>query len=351
MRFIHIADVHYGMVPDKGKPWSDIRAREIKDTFREVIDIAEEKHIDLLLIAGDLFHSPPTTAMLKEVDYMLSKLSRTKTIIIAGNHDYMDEDSPYSQFQFESRTVCLPSNEPTSVYIDDCDCYISGYSYNAKEITEPIYDNIIPEDTKRINFLLAHGGDPKHAPMDFEKINNAGFDYIALGHIHKPQVIYENRMNYCGSLEPIDCNEEGERGYIYGEVRDGRVTTEFVRLCKRTYENIEIAVKSEYTNEEIMDNIIDAIIKRGKQNIFTIKLTGRRADIIEIDSNTLRRRYHIYDIIDEVDSDYDTYNLMINNEDNLLGRFIGEYYEKQSDEVSRKAMQYGIEAILSSGKR
>ena len=29
MRFIHVSDVHLGMVPDKGKPWSDIRAKEI----------------------------------------------------------------------------------------------------------------------------------------------------------------------------------------------------------------------------------------------------------------------------------------------------------------------------------
>ena len=33
MKFIHMADVHLGVQPDKGKPWSEARQQEIKDTF------------------------------------------------------------------------------------------------------------------------------------------------------------------------------------------------------------------------------------------------------------------------------------------------------------------------------
>ena len=46
MRFIHVSDVHLGMVPDKGKPWSDIRAKEIEDTFDKILEAAEEKKVD-----------------------------------------------------------------------------------------------------------------------------------------------------------------------------------------------------------------------------------------------------------------------------------------------------------------
>ena len=41
MRFIHVSDVHLGMIPDKGKPWSDVRAKEIEETFDRILDIAE----------------------------------------------------------------------------------------------------------------------------------------------------------------------------------------------------------------------------------------------------------------------------------------------------------------------
>ena len=40
MRFIHVSDVHLGITPDKGKPWSDVRAKEIEDTFDRVLAVA-----------------------------------------------------------------------------------------------------------------------------------------------------------------------------------------------------------------------------------------------------------------------------------------------------------------------
>ena len=46
MRFIHVSDVHLGMIPDKGKPWSDVRAKEIEETFDRILDIAEERKVD-----------------------------------------------------------------------------------------------------------------------------------------------------------------------------------------------------------------------------------------------------------------------------------------------------------------
>lgn len=50
MRFIHVSDVHLGMIPDKGKPWSDVRAKEIEETFDRILNIAEERKVDLLLM-------------------------------------------------------------------------------------------------------------------------------------------------------------------------------------------------------------------------------------------------------------------------------------------------------------
>lgn len=44
MKFIHIADVHLGVEPDQGKPWSELRARQIWDSFADVIGVAKEKN-------------------------------------------------------------------------------------------------------------------------------------------------------------------------------------------------------------------------------------------------------------------------------------------------------------------
>ena len=42
MKFIHVSDVHLGIKPDEGKPWSEKRAQDIWDSFAEVIGAAVE---------------------------------------------------------------------------------------------------------------------------------------------------------------------------------------------------------------------------------------------------------------------------------------------------------------------
>ena len=59
MRFFHVADVHLGMEPDLGCPWSKRRQEEIWDSFRRLIDRVREEKPEVLLIAGDLFHRQP----------------------------------------------------------------------------------------------------------------------------------------------------------------------------------------------------------------------------------------------------------------------------------------------------
>ena len=50
MRFIHIADVHLGMQPDAGFPWSEERGEAIWESFRRIIRLAGREKTDFLLI-------------------------------------------------------------------------------------------------------------------------------------------------------------------------------------------------------------------------------------------------------------------------------------------------------------
>ena len=59
MKFIHIADVHLGAEPEGLKSGSKSRGQEIWDSLEQIIHICEWEEIDLLLIAGDLFHRQP----------------------------------------------------------------------------------------------------------------------------------------------------------------------------------------------------------------------------------------------------------------------------------------------------
>ena len=59
-----------------------------------------------------------------------------------------------------------------------------------------------------------------------------GYDYTALGHIHKPDPEITGKCRYSGSPEPTDPNDTGKHGYVIGTAENGVVETEFVPAAK-----------------------------------------------------------------------------------------------------------------------
>ena len=74
MRFIHISDVHLGVIPDVGKAWSKRRSQDVWDSFAEVVLEAGSWKADFLLISGDLFHKQPLKRELREVNYLFTQI-------------------------------------------------------------------------------------------------------------------------------------------------------------------------------------------------------------------------------------------------------------------------------------
>lgn len=355
MRFVHIADVHLGVKPDRGRVWSDERAAEIQESFYDIVNICERDKIELLLIAGDLFHERPTIQQLKSLDYQLRKLTVTKTIIVAGNHDYIEKNSAWETYSFESDTVLLPRDRATNAYIEELNVCITGYSYGREQYTERILERLKPGREGAYNILLGHGGDAKHMPFSKEKLARLGFDYIALGHIHKPAHILKNKIAFSGSLEPIDYTETGRRGYILGEVAEDKTTLiKWIPHNVRSYVNMALELSTEYSNAEIADIVEQEIKEIGKENIYRILLKGNIANDLEINLSGLTRRYNINEIIDRTQYDYDVDELLAQNENNLLGRFIKSMSDESSmedEEIRSKALRYGIDALLLAGDR
>ena len=119
MKFFHIADTHLGAIPDAGFAWSEERRSEIWESFRSVVAKADREEVDLLLIAGDLFHRQPLMRELKEVNYLFSTLKKTKVVFIIGNHDYLKVDSYYLDFPWSENVTCLRGKECESVVFED----------------------------------------------------------------------------------------------------------------------------------------------------------------------------------------------------------------------------------------
>lgn len=351
MKFIHMADVHLGAIPDKGRPWSEQREQEIWKTFRQSLEDAEKSGTDLLLIAGDLFHQPPTLRELREVNYLFGKLKDTRVVWIAGNHDFIGEDSPLRTFEWEENVVFLDKEYCECVFFEDIAAYVYGFSYHQREITEPLYDGLEPKNRPGCHILLAHGGDGSHIPINPKKLADSGFDYIALGHIHKPQELKKNKMAYAGALEPIDVNDVGAHGYISGEYRNGKIRTEFVEAAFRSYEHLEIECDTKSTAFSLQEQIANTLREHGKENIYRIRLTGYRSREVRWNIRDWMNMGNILDITDDTKPDYDLQEIYENHREDIIGRYIEKLLSEKEREAGEqslrmRAVYYGLHALL-----
>lgn len=345
MRFIHMADIHLGVAPDKGKPWAQKRSEEIESTFYRLLKEAGRQGVDLVLIAGDMFHRPPLKRELKELNYRLESIAPAQVVIMAGNHDYMGENSNYRDFSWADNVHFFRREQMDAILIESLNTWVYGLSYEHREIREPLYDQVRPFDRPGYHILLAHGGDEKHIPIQKKALAAAGFDYVALGHIHKPEVI-SDKMAYAGALEPIDRLDMGEHGYIYGEITERGTRIQFCPAASREYRELILESDTDMTSGEMEQWLEQQIHIEGEKNLYNVSLKGYRDTDIVYNLDKMSRIGNVVSIKDETLPWFDVEKLYNENPDNLIGLFIKKVYQMPMDEDRReRILSYGLQAM------
>lgn len=349
MRWIHIADVHLGAEPAAGRAHKKQRGAELWQALERVVEVCRKERVDLLLIAGDLFHRQPLLGELKEVDSLFATMEHTKVVLMAGNHDYLKTSSFYRTYVWRSETYMFTDGGPSCFEFPELGTCVYGLSYTEREITEARYDRMRPEKRQEIEILLAHGGDAKHIPINKAKLLNAGYDYIALGHIHKPMVLEKDRMYYAGSLEPTDPGDVGKHGYLYGQIdRQGKRIV-FIPDAKREYIPVAIEVEETMTGREVRERLLEELESRGRQHMYMVRLVGMRDPDMNFDVSGMDGFGNVIQIVDETRPAWDFEKLLRQNEENLLGRYIAEWKDAEEGSVERLALYEGVQALLDAG--
>lgn len=359
MKFIHMGDVHLGAEPESGTYLGPIRKREIWESFREVIGICERDEVDLLLIPGDLFHGQPLLKEVKEVSYLFGTLSKTKVVLIAGNHDCLLETSHYYDVVFPENVTFLMDTQEDSVYFPEWNTEVFGLSYERKQISEPRYDRLRVTDENRINILLAHGnilGGDKSIPIKRSAIEEAGFDYAALGHLHT-RIEVSDRIAYSGGFEPFDKKETGEKGYLSGEItkqgKKSEVRFEFVVHARRQYVRLDVEVSPEMTEFSAAEKAYGQMAERGLQHMYLVSFCGKRAGEWSLRTDTIRetllkRGCHVIEIADVTTPDFSVEELLREHDNDFIGNYIRTLLQEKDKEIAAKAIEYGLQALLET---
>lgn len=267
---------------------------------------------------------------------------------MAGNHDYIKKDSFYKGFLWEPNVTFFDQEMRSCVVIPELDTFVYGMSYQHQEIRDPLYDAWKPEEKPGFHVLLAHGGDGNHIPMDMTRLIGAGFSYLALGHIHKPQAVIRGKALYPGALEPIDRNDTGEHGYILGSYEEGRIRLKFIPFASRSYQNLLLTMKETTTQFSLEEMVKNEIFKRGGKNIYRIILRGWRSPELILLTERLKKLGNIVEILDESKPAYDLEELYRKYTGTLIGDYVGCFMGRELTVVEEKALYHGLQALLET---
>lgn len=226
MKFIHISDLHIG------KKLNEFSlAEDQRHILGEILKIADTERPDCVFIAGDIYDkSMPSGEAVEMFDAFLYELTllNTNIFIISGNHDSPERIAFGARLMQSSRVFIAPVYDGT-VYKrslkDDfglINIYLLPFVtprqvrrfYDAE--TESYNDAVktaiseIPDDESERNVILTHQFVTGAVQSDSEDISVGGtdnidaslfdkFDYVALGHIHRPQSVLRDTVRYCGT--------------------------------------------------------------------------------------------------------------------------------------------------------
>ena len=218
LKIVHTSDVHLE-TDTFGSGERGIQLRDkVRTAFSRVIDIANERDADMLLIVGDLFDSARVTE--EGLAFAMGNIARAQmpVVMIPGNHDAHDERSIYAGLA----PGVLPENlhlilEPEGRTIDFPDLAARVWGRALVEHT-PDYRPMsgVPEPAEgRWNIALAHGffmeeGEiERSSPITPADIERSRYDYVALGHVHVLSDVSQGatRAFYCGTPAPLYSSE------------------------------------------------------------------------------------------------------------------------------------------------
>lgn len=266
-RFIHAADLHLdsplkGLVSHEGAPAEMLRLAP-RRALENLVQLALEEAVDFVLIAGDVYDGDwpdYKTGLFFAGQMARLKAASIPVYLISGNHDA--DNTMTRQLQLPDNVLRLPSGRPRTERIESLGVAIHGQGFAKGAVTENLAQGYPTAEANCFNIGLLHTsltGDAAHdtyAPCTLDDLRAKGYDYWALGHIHKRREILARDpfVAYSGNLQGRHIQETGPKGCLLATVDERRaVRVEFRALDVLRWELCRVDITGAATPEEALD--------------------------------------------------------------------------------------------------
>ncbi len=363
VKILHTGDFHIG----SSRSGVGSGRAELKNTFIKVIKLCKAEKVDFLLISGDLFDTPfPDSETTDEIIEALSQIPDTVIAISPGNHDYVCPGSVWLKNQFPDNVIIFTS---FMEYYDfeERNVRIFGAAFTDRFERIPQLTSGLLLSKDMINLCVLHGqtvtalGESEYNPIHVNTIEESGFDYLALGHVHKRSDIQKagkTFYSYCGCPDGRGFDEDGSRGVYIGCIEKGKCNLEYTELSSRKYiiDTLDIS-GCEITNQisaKILSYIKEKYPDNYKNNLYRISLCGTVSadftpDISRIE-NSLKDETTSIRVYDKTESSLENIS-DIASESSFRGIFVQKLLEMQNsaDDTDKdlyiKALRLGLKAF------
>ena len=235
MKIVHAADLHLdspllGLERYAGAPVEAIRGAT-RRAFENLVSLCLEEEAGVLLIAGDVYDGDwkdYSTGLFFATELNRLRDGVTKVVMVRGNHDAASQITRH--LRLPEHVTELDSARPVTRVFEDSGIAVHGQSFRERAVKDDLASSYPAPLRGAFNVGLLHtsvSGRRDHddyAPCTLETLVSKGYDYFALGHVHRREVLSERPwVVFPGNLQGRQARESGAKGATLIDVRDGHV--------------------------------------------------------------------------------------------------------------------------------
>lgn len=271
-RFLHAADIHVdsplrGLAGQEGNAVERVRTAT-REALDQLVGLAIEEGVDFLIIAGDLYDGdwPDYNTGLFVVRQMgRLREAQIPVYLIHGNHDAASQIT--RQLELPENVHVFGSRKPESHRLGELHVALHGQSFHQREVRDNLAKGYPDPVSGAFNIGVLHtalGGMDDHgdyAPCSRDDLVNKGYDYWALGHVHRAQVLHERpHIVFSGNLQGRHVRETGAKGVYLVTVGDSEIMElEFVPCDVVRWARLPVSLRDAKSIGDVTDCVRSAL--------------------------------------------------------------------------------------------
>jgi DNA repair exonuclease SbcCD nuclease subunit len=279
IRFLHAADIHIdspliGLGRYEGAPVEHIR-NATRKALENLVHLAITEQVKFVLIAGDLYDGDwrdYNTGLFLSKEMAKLRNEGIRVFIITGNHDA--ESNITKSLRMPENVKIFSTKKPEILLIEEFNIAVHGQGFHQRAVTDNIAAGYPEGLPGCFNIGMLHtsvtgrDGHETYAPCQIETLLSKQYDYWALGHVHKSEILHEDPwIIFPGNIQGRHIRETGPKGCTIVTIDDGKIISvdqrdlDILRWCSCTVSALDAD-----TPDGILERVREEVLKEYDQN-------------------------------------------------------------------------------------